>query len=151
MGLPSRSGRLSFLWHPRQAPRDSPFHNSRLSDFPARISVFKDKSNRFLTKLHVFLCIYRRSSQGEEHAGTFSGPAIFLLHFSPLTDVSATIGPFLQDANVDPIVYQTYFNIPIFALSWLLLIYNRLIFTPWGSYNTPKFRFHINFWTTFYL
>jgi len=37
-----------------------------------------------------------------------------------------------QKAKPDPMIFQIYMNIAIFASSWLVLSYNDLVLTPWG-------------------
>ncbi len=36
------------------------------------------------------------------------------------------------EANVDPLVYQTWKTTVFFTTSWLVLTYNLFTFTPWG-------------------
>jgi hypothetical protein len=38
----------------------------------------------------------------------------------------------VQDAKVDPMVFQLYYSIAIFVLNWLILTYNEFHFTYWG-------------------
>lgn len=38
----------------------------------------------------------------------------------------------VQDANVDPVIFQIYYSISIFASSWIVLSYNHFVFTPYG-------------------
>jgi hypothetical protein len=38
----------------------------------------------------------------------------------------------VQDAQVDPMVFQLYYSVAIFALNWLVLTYTEFHFTYWG-------------------
>jgi len=38
----------------------------------------------------------------------------------------------VQEANVDPLVFQLYYSFSIFCSSFLVLSYNPWVFTPWG-------------------
>jgi hypothetical protein len=38
----------------------------------------------------------------------------------------------VQDAQVDPMVFQLYYSIAIFVLNWAVLTYNEFHFTYWG-------------------
>jgi len=38
----------------------------------------------------------------------------------------------VQNANVDPVIFQIYYSISIFVSCWLVLTYNPFVFTPWG-------------------
>ena len=39
---------------------------------------------------------------------------------------------FLQEADVDPMVYQIYMNVAIFVSSWTVLIWHPLVLEPWA-------------------
>eukprot|EP01114_Cavostelium_apophysatum_P020785 TRINITY_DN7058_c0_g1_i1.p1 TRINITY_DN7058_c0_g1~~TRINITY_DN7058_c0_g1_i1.p1 ORF type:complete len:338 (-),score=36.71 TRINITY_DN7058_c0_g1_i1:250-1263(-) len=38
----------------------------------------------------------------------------------------------VEEANVDPVIFQLYYSIAVFALSWLVLTYNPFVFTYLG-------------------